>query len=147
MRTPTHSLDRDRLDVKMTPMIDVVFLLLIFFVCTASFQALEESLPTNLSTPSGAAEVEQPLDPELEELESIVVKVRVEAGRLTWQVGEKPCSSLRQVRDALRLLAELNNKLPVILDIGGAAPMGDVVAVYDVCRLVGFQRVQFAASA
>ena len=35
----------------MTPMIDVIFLLLIFFVCTASFQAPEQILPTNLRLP------------------------------------------------------------------------------------------------
>ena len=31
-------------DVAMTPMIDVVFLLMIFFVCTASFEIVEEIL-------------------------------------------------------------------------------------------------------
>ncbi|MEA1952290.1 MAG: biopolymer transporter ExbD, partial [Planctomycetota bacterium] len=46
MRRPSyHREGRERLDVKMTPMIDVIFLLLIFFVCTASFQMLEEVLP------------------------------------------------------------------------------------------------------
>ena len=47
------------MEVKMTPMIDVIFLLLIFFVCTASFRAVEEVLPTNLSLP-GAIGAESP---------------------------------------------------------------------------------------
>src|SRR5262245_58567237 len=38
-------------DVMMTPMIDMVFLLLVFFVCTAGFDRPEENLPSNLSLP------------------------------------------------------------------------------------------------
>ena len=55
-RPPYHRDDRGRLDVKMTPMIDVIFLLLIFFVSTASFQAAEETLPTNLSLPGAVSD-------------------------------------------------------------------------------------------
>ena len=40
---------RRELEIKMTPMIDVVFLLLVFFVWTASFQAIEYLLPSSLS--------------------------------------------------------------------------------------------------
>ena len=38
---------RTSLDNMMTPMIDVVFLLLIFFLTTASFQRLEKLLPSS----------------------------------------------------------------------------------------------------
>ena len=37
------------IDSAMTPMIDVVFLLLVFFVWTASFQVVEFVLPSNMS--------------------------------------------------------------------------------------------------
>mgnify|MGYP001380259885 CR=1 FL=1 len=39
----------------LTPMIDVVFLLLIFFICTASFQIVEQTLPSGvqLELPAG----------------------------------------------------------------------------------------------
>ncbi len=39
---------RNRADVElaMTPMIDVVFLLLVFFLATASFEKIEQSMPT-----------------------------------------------------------------------------------------------------
>ncbi|HCS54890.1 MAG TPA: biopolymer transporter ExbD, partial [Planctomycetaceae bacterium] len=35
-------------DQTMTPMIDIVFLLLVFFVCVATDQVVEMSLPTEL---------------------------------------------------------------------------------------------------
>ena len=62
MRRPTYHRDsHGRLDVKMTPMIDVIFLLLIFFVCTASFRAAEEVLPAQMpSSGTIAADVEIP---------------------------------------------------------------------------------------
>ena len=51
MRRPElHQRTRGDLEISMTPMIDVVFLLLVFFVWTASFQVVENMLPTSLLT-------------------------------------------------------------------------------------------------
>ena len=86
MKLPVRS-NRSRFDSTMTPMIDVVFLLLIFFVCTVSFQTLEGMLPTRLSTPQ-AAGVEPLVDPQLDELEPVIVKVMEAGGQLSWSVGQ-----------------------------------------------------------
>ena len=49
MRIPDFNKQAEkRRDVTMTPMIDVVFLLLIFFICTASFQIVEQNLPSRI---------------------------------------------------------------------------------------------------
>ena len=42
-------------EMDMTPMIDVVFLLIIFFVWTAGFQMVEHVLPSNLTATAGSA--------------------------------------------------------------------------------------------
>ena len=56
MKLPPTSND-DSLELKMTPMIDVVFLLLVFFVWTTSFELPEFDLPGSLAElPMGAAE-------------------------------------------------------------------------------------------
>ncbi|MFN5850466.1 MAG: ExbD/TolR family protein, partial [Pirellulaceae bacterium] len=39
------------LDLMMTPMIDVVFLLLVYFIATTSFQKPENQMPTGVAKP------------------------------------------------------------------------------------------------
>jgi len=129
----------------MTPMIDVVFLLLIYFVCTASFQPLEQSLRTPLAIPSGGAGA-QPVDVEIEDFEPIVVKAQREQGSMAWFIGEAACQNLGQVAATLRALHEVHSDLPVILDIGAEVPLGEVVGLYDVCWVSGYRKIQFATS-
>ncbi len=157
MRLPTQQhTDRGRLDVKMTPMIDVVFLLLIFFVCTASFQIIEETLPTRLSAP-GAVETDQIPEEDLDR-EEVVVKILPRTGgpqdsgpraggAVTWIVGEQACVSLADVENRFRALAGIDLNLPIILDVDGRVHLGHVVAVWDLCRLAGFDRIQFSVPA
>ncbi|MBC8874781.1 MAG: biopolymer transporter ExbD, partial [Planctomycetes bacterium] len=52
-RESIYTQRRSDLDVKMTPMIDVVFLLLVFFVWTASFHIVEHILPSSVSAVRG----------------------------------------------------------------------------------------------
>ena len=144
MRLPSAHADRRRPDVIMTPMIDVVFLLLIFFVCTASFQIAEEMLPTNL-TAFGATAPTDVLPPELD-LDRVVVKLRLHAQQPTWLVNDRPLDSLSRVAQLLREVAEIDPAVPVILDCEGQVPLGQVIDVYDLCRQVGFDKIQFAAS-
>ena len=134
-----------RLEVKMTPMIDVIFLLLIFFVCTASFQAAEEILPTNLSLPGSIAS-DAPIDPEVLDLEEVVVKIPRRESRLRWQVNQRNCGRLEEVRDVLAAVSRVKSDLPVILDVDPDVPLEAVIDVYDLCRQIGLQRIQFAAS-
>ena len=146
MRHPScHRDQRGRLEVKMTPMIDVIFLLLIFFVCTASFQLPEAILPTRLLLP-GAVDSEAQLDPEVLDLEQIVVKVLWRDGRAAWQINETDYAQLGEVRAVLQAVAQVKIDLPVILDIEPSVPMEHVIDVYDLCRQIGLARVQFAAS-
>jgi len=151
-RPPYHRDQRGRLDVKMTPMIDVIFLLLIFFVCTASFdvRAREEVLPTRLSLP-GVVQSDVQIDPEQLDLEEIVVEIlwRDVGGtwRAQWQINQRDYTRLAEVRAVLAAVKQIKIDLPVILDIEPDVPMDDVIDVYDLCREVGLARIQFAASA
>ncbi len=124
-RPPYHRDDTGRLEVRMTPMIDVIFLLLIFFVSTASFQLVEEVLPTNLSLP-GTTQSDAPIDPLEEDLDEIVVKILWQEGRPGWQVNQRDYHRLEQVR--------------------ADVPIENVIDVYDLCRQIGLERIQFAAS-
>ncbi|MFV2070278.1 MAG: ExbD/TolR family protein, partial [Pirellulales bacterium] len=66
----------------MTPMIDVVFLLLIFFVCTASFQVAEEMVPVHLPAAGIAAEVA--VNDPLPEIDRLVIKLQMRDGHAEW---------------------------------------------------------------
>lgn len=132
----------------MTPMIDVVFMLLIFFVWTASFHVAELILPSSLVSQSQGQDV-QAVDPELEDLERVVVRLKALSDAeptptLAWFVNDIPVQSLEAVRERLRLVAGINDALPVLVDPDQLVPLGDVINVYDAAKLAGFQNVQFA---
>lgn len=144
MRIPHSSTLQRDFDVSMTPMIDVVFLLLIFFVCTASFQVVESILPSPLSLP-GQAEITLP--PELNEpdLERVLINVSQAADEVTLNVNGQACESLQRLSEMLSALARIDRTLPVLLDIEGSTPLGTAIDVYDRCRLAQFERIQFVA--
>jgi biopolymer transport protein ExbD len=128
----------------MTPMIDVVFQLLVFFICTVNFEVIEDLLPTNLAV-AGSTSTATPTDVE-PDLEHVVVKAAIQEGHVVWIVNQRPCDSLAEVRDVLRVVASIDASLPVILDVEPDVPLGDMIDVYDLCRLTGFEKIQFAAT-
>ncbi len=136
---------RDEGEIAMTPMIDVVFLLLIFFVCTASFQAVEWILPSSLLL-SGSSSVEVPME-EFEDLEEIVITIRPLAQGVIWQVNDRPCASRDELLAMLQAVASIDRSLPAIIDCDDRVELGEAIAVYDMARAVGLGRVQFAADA
>lgn len=136
---------RDGLDVKMTPMIDVVFLLLVFFIWTASFGIAERLLPSNLASLSGAAG-KNDTDPELLDFDVIVVKLELRGNQPFWTINDRGQQSLQEVEETLSSVAAIKSDLPVVVDPQPIVPLGHVIDVYDISRRVGFGTVQFAAA-
>ena len=129
----------------MTPMIDVVFLLLVFFVWTASFHAVEYPLPSSLSQQQGTAQTINPEEPPPEiEFEDIVVRIAYVDNQPAWSVNGQPVQSLTEVRDRLALVADIKIDSPVILHPDESVPVGNVIDVYDATRMAGFTQIQFA---
>ena len=128
----------------MTPMIDVIFLLLVFFVCTASFQAVEQILPTNLSLP-GSLESTEPVDPDMLDLDEVVIRLGWEDSRPTWRIEDRRFSSLAELERTIAALADAKADLPVILDPEATVPMEHVIDLYDACRKAGLETIRFAA--
>ncbi|MHB8898976.1 MAG: ExbD/TolR family protein [Thermoguttaceae bacterium] len=147
MRIPSrHGNDRQSMEIPMTPMIDVIFQLMIFFLSTSSFRAPEEVLPTNMSLPgsSGGPVAQNPLH---EDLDEIVVKVTWREGGPRWEINGREHVQLGQVEEVLSAVARFQADLPVRLDVEGVVPMENVIDVYDLCRRIGLERIQFAAAA
>ena len=138
---------RSELEIKMTPMIDVVFLLLIFFIATASFQMVEYVLPSNLAEVVGAApaDTQEPPPPE-DDFDKVIVRVQWHNGKPTWRINDLPVSSLEQVHRRLETIVGIQRDAPIILHPDPEVPLGAAIDVYDITRLVGFEKTQFAAS-
>lgn len=147
-RPPTRALSAAApLASAMTPMIDVVFLLLVFFLCTASFDRPEENLAASLiveSTESGAGQTTT----EPPELDDVTIVGATQGGVTAWTLNEgRSTADLTELTSLLSQLAAIDRALPVTIDAGADVPMRDVVGAYDAARSAGFGRVLLAASA
>lgn len=148
MRTPSTFTDRRTpIDLQLTPMIDCVFLLMVYFIWSSSFTIAEQSLPSQLSPlpPSTGTSVDTVPDP-IEDFEPLVIRLSLVGGRVAWTLRDVPMESLTQLRAALATAARIKRDAPVILHPDPDVPLGDVIDVYDLSRLAGFEKVQFAAS-
>ncbi len=134
------------LELKMTPMIDVVFLLLVFFVWTASFRIVEQTLPSQLTAVRGR----QPEDPVQllpeQDFPEMVILISWTGQSPAWQINGVKVNSLEELSDRLRQVANIKPDAPVTVDPQPDVPLGAVIDVYDVCRLAGFQKVGLVAT-
>ncbi|MEM1305787.1 MAG: biopolymer transporter ExbD, partial [Planctomycetota bacterium] len=122
-----------------------VFLLLIFFICTSSFEAAEQTLPADLLLSAGSP-IEAPIQPPAE-LEQLVIRGARVLDASRWSVNDTPCPTTADLRAMLAALAAIDRSLPVVLDADGGVPLGDVIDVYDLSRAAGFTAIRFAATA
>ena len=131
----------------MTPMIDVVFLLLIFFICTASFQIIEHNLPSQvqLAVPSGTSLVNSEVA--TEDIEPVLLKIDWRNDKPVWSVSGQSCADLLAVKQKLDALATIDSSVPIIVDVEAPVPFGIAIDAYDVSRNMGFSEIQFAADA
>jgi biopolymer transport protein ExbD len=113
-------------DIDLTPMLDVVFIMLIFFIVTASF-VKEVGLDVNLPPPN-------PNPPADDAPQNILV--RISADNQIWfrdETGERRVDE-RQVRSNIeRLRAELP-QASVIIQVDRKANAGTYVAVQDAAQ-------------
>lgn len=148
MRLPSpFSARRSELEIKMTPMIDVVFLLLIFFLWTASFQISERTLPSNIAELSGTQPVNQNQPPPpAEDFDKVVVRIQQQADRITWRINDVTLADFQQVRTRLQTIGQIKRDVPVILHPDPNVALAAVINLYDLSRTLGFTQIQFAAS-
>jgi len=124
-------------------MIDIVFLLLVYFLCTASFQQPEQVLPTPLP-PAGSATYK----PTPEEIELGMVRIELEqrGERPLIRINGRPCPDMDQLRQRLAAIAAAAPDLPVVLDIAPEVMIEHVVGAYEAALAAGLKRINFAAS-
>ena len=148
MKTPHVNL-RGRGDVDidsaMTPMIDVVFLLLVFFVWTASFQVVEQMLPAELSSQLGTDPTTLVEPPPEKDLEDIVIAVSFD-GSAAWTLNGQPLGDVEAVERLLSSIARVDPAATVIVHPAPKVPLEYVIQTYDAAKLTGFTSVSFAVN-
>lgn len=148
MRIPSQHFRTDHASVAMTPMIDVVFLLLIFFVCAAAGAVQEAVLATDLAAAGGIASLTEPPVQEAWELEIRLQLTRdAVTGATTVDMNGTPYTELDRLESQLRSLAQIDAGNPVVLDVGPGVEWGTVIDLYDRCRRTGLTKVNFAIDA
>jgi len=131
--------DHEEVDVQMTPLIDCVFLLLVFFLVATTLKKIEPELPIDLPNAAiGVVMTAQPPD-------RLIIAIDAEGGLFVDGQSVGPGTLLTTLQNhANRDPAEDNASPPQVrLDIDQRAPFQDVVAVVDQCSSLGIRDVSF----
>jgi biopolymer transport protein ExbD len=118
-------------DINISPLIDMVFILLIFFVVTTSFSR-ETGVDVNKPKAATARTLKQ---------ENIMIAVTAEG---TIHILEKQVD-LGQLSMIVKRLIAGNPRRQAVIFADRNAPSGEVVDVIDACNLAGVKKVNIAA--
>ena len=122
-------------EINITPMLDIVFIMLIFFIVTTSFV---KEIALDLNRPSS--------EPQEEKRISEVITIRIQANGQV-EVGNRPVD-IRAVRANVEgELATRGFDTPVVVIADRAADSGLMVRVIDQARMAGADQVSLAAMA
>lgn len=138
---------KDKIEMEFTPMIDVVFLLLIFFMCTLKFKTLESKLATYLPTDKGLNTHFEELEP----IEKIRIKLSLRRGKeCICYINGRPIGILpgaqKKVYERIRQLKRASEKSPAEIDPDPRVPHGFVVNVVDECMRAKLAEITFTGA-
>lgn len=127
---------RENVEINLAPLIDVVFILLLFFVVTTTFTR-ETQLKVDLpEAVSGAA-------PETAEPKTLEITIDMEGSySLNGQLLAR--HDLETLSAALSKASEGNTQLPVLISADGRTPHQAVVIAMDAVGKLGFSKLSIA---
>ena len=118
--------------IEMLPLIDIVFLLLVFFIYAMLSMAVHRGLPVILPT-SSTAKIDKHL----------ILSVTVRADGSIFLDKER--ITLKDLKEALRLAARNRKETGVLLFADKAVPYQELFRVLDQIRLAGLNRISLQA--
>ena len=128
-------------ELDMTPMVDVTFLLLIFFMVTASFTLRKSFEQSHSKTDDPSTNVVQPVDDTEDFVEVIIDQTNTFYIR-TRDTEEIEAPSDREMRDTLRDAKEIAGAQRLVIRAHVDALHSKVVKVLDMGNKVGMQRIE-----
>ena len=130
------------IQLSMTSMIDVIFLLLIFFICTANFDRIEALLATEL-TSSGMTGDAAEISTTILNLDHARITISYENGQPAWQVEGRNCPTLWDLQAVLVRIARAKDDFPLVIFCNGDVPVEFWLDVIDASREVGLTNISF----
>ena len=129
MKLPLHNND-DEPEVSMSPLIDCVFLLLIFFLVSSMTKVKNKDIPVDLPASSSAVKL-KPDDKQ-------AVLGMDNRGNLYWE--GQPCST-NFLREQLRDISISNPDRRIRIDMDKDTPFGRFVEVMDACQFYNLSNI------
>lgn len=119
---------------QLAPMIDIVFLLLIFFIVTWQFSRAEVDLKVDVPTSTQGEEREKRF------IGEIIVNVR-DDGSITVNGA---ILSDHELQGKLTSLAKVHANQPIRIRGASSTPYQRIVEVIDICQIAGIWNISFA---
>lgn len=125
---------RDDVGIDLTSLIDVVFMLLIFFMVTTSFDRIAQ---INVKLPQASTDQRETLTESIE--------VTVDADDQVYIRGQRLINTqLGTIREALRESVRTQEEIPVVISADAKATHQAVIKIMDAARQAGLVRITFA---
>ena len=127
---------KENLDVNITPLIDVVFLLLIFFMVSTTFERESE---IEIMLPEATADATT--------TDEFVLQVTVDAEGTFYVNHQRVINTkLETLMKAMKELAGDRKDPPIVLSADAKTPHQSVITVMDAARQLGFVHLNFATT-
>lgn len=128
---------RASMDSMMTPMIDVVFLLLVFFLTTSSFQRVEKLLPSSVSADSTSpmgGNSEQPPSEAASDVSDCVIRISRVGTGLQYRFNDAPMPTLEALVQRMQAVIRIRPDVPIVVDPDDAVTAGEALQIYDLAK-------------
>jgi biopolymer transport protein ExbD len=129
-------------EMDLTPMVDVTFLLLIFFMITASF-TLEKTIPTPVPDPNEQS-ASQPIQQQEELLEKSIL-IGIESDN-TITIDDEPLPNAQMLEKRLIDVMTRDQKAEALVTVADRAMQETVVYVLDTANEVKMQKIRLAVA-
>jgi biopolymer transport protein ExbD len=150
MKLSSRKLERgSRVELQMTSMIDVVFLLLIFFMTTAAFVQTERNLDPAIEVKrKAAAQRDRDLEP------TIIEVVPGAGGDFVYKMGGREFTSYEELADVVRSKRQLDlrgqiagtggwRRAEAFVRVSDGAPFRMAAAAIQACKSAGYVGVAY----
>lgn len=122
--------------LNMPAMVDIVFLLLIFFMCTSSLTHPEQSLASQMARPTSSRQKDN-------DSRAARIKVRAVSDGVLIELNKQICKDFESLYDNLRRRRETED-IRVIIEGQSNVPYRYMVAVLDTCYRANVTQVAFS---